>query len=112
MPDLRTNVDGDALVGYAVRMAREYRGLSINELATRLGWHRNTLSAIEKGERSAKPVELHGIAGVLRWPVSWLESPLLPDLDDGPDDSGGTTGTASARYLTGHDSLQLAEVAA
>lgn len=89
MPQMRMKLEGDQLVGYAIRMAREYRGLSINELAARLGYHRNTVTAIEKGERPVKMVELHGIAAVLKWPVEWLTSPTLPG------DLGGYLGSVA-----------------
>jgi transcriptional regulator with XRE-family HTH domain len=99
MPDMRTNLTPDERIGWAIRSAREYRGLSINELASRLDWHRNTLSAIEKGERHARNVELRGIAAELNWPVAWLRSPGLPELD-GPDgdDTGGTTGRVNVHF--------------
>lgn len=76
---MRTKITGDELRGWAIRSAREYRGLSIGQLASQLGTHRNTLSAIERGDRPAKEWELLGIAGALQWPVEWLRSPTLPE---------------------------------
>ncbi len=70
---------GDKLAGWAIKAAREYRGLDIGELAAQLGWHRNTLSKVERGERPVKEVELLGIASVLEWPIEWLRAPKLPN---------------------------------
>ena len=93
---MRQHLEGPELTGWAVRMAREYRGLSIQKLADELELHRNTISSIENGDRRAKRHELKAIASVLNWPEEWLTSPLVPDLADGAGDMGGYPLSAAA----------------
>ena len=76
---MRRQLTADQLTGFGIMSARQFRGLTINELADLLGWHRNTLSRCEDGLRHVREVELLGIAAVLDWPVDSLRRPLLPE---------------------------------
>ena len=76
---MRRQLTADQLTGFGIMSARHFRGLTINELADLLGWHRNTLSRCEDGLRHVREVELLGIAAVLDWPVEALRRPLLPE---------------------------------
>ena len=65
-----------AFVAGRVRELRASAGLTGEQVAGAVGWHRSTLVKLETGKRETITVqELLGLAGVLRVPVT----ALLPD---------------------------------
>jgi Zn-dependent peptidase ImmA (M78 family)/transcriptional regulator with XRE-family HTH domain len=58
-----------------LKEAREARGWSLDELASRLGAHRQLVHRYERGEIQATPVTIARFAEALRVPVSFFSSP-------------------------------------
>ncbi|PZR34104.1 helix-turn-helix domain-containing protein [Caulobacter segnis] len=60
-------VDRDEILGlgHQIRLIRKARGISQEELAYRVGMHRNTIGCIERGERMPSLESLGEIAGAL-----------------------------------------------
>jgi transcriptional regulator with XRE-family HTH domain len=61
-----------AALGNRLREAREYVGLSQEDVASALGIPRSSLSALESGKRKVSGVELRRLARLYRRPVGWL----------------------------------------
>jgi AcrR family transcriptional regulator/transcriptional regulator with XRE-family HTH domain len=77
----------DADVGAAVRRARQRAGISLRELARRIGVSPATMSATENGRTQVTVSRLHRIADALGVPVgAILEAPAGPAIGpgDGP----------------------------
>ena len=73
----------DTTVGDRVRMARQAKGLTMNELAKAIGKKESYISELERGGIK-RGSQLYRIADVLGAPLSWLES-----------------GTGNAEYVLG-----------
>ncbi len=63
----------DTTVGDRVRMARQAKGLTMNELAKAIGKKESYISELERGGIK-RGSQLYRIADVLGAPLSWLES--------------------------------------
>ena len=63
-------------VARLVRAARAYAGITIPELADRLGLGVATIKRIEAGERAPKQLELWAIAKACDLPDEWFDSEL------------------------------------
>jgi transcriptional regulator with XRE-family HTH domain len=74
----QTPDDHRAALGERLRTAREYVGLSQEEVAKHLGIPRSALSNIEAGQRKLDTLELTKLAKLYQRPVSWITG------EDGP----------------------------
>lgn len=74
----------DQHIGRRIAAARQAAGLTVRELAARLGWPHTTLSNYEVGRRSLPVSRLYAIAAALqRTPASLLiEPPEAADIVD------------------------------
>src|SRR5687767_4065994 len=72
----------DVLVGSRIADARRFSGMSVRELATRLGWPHSTLNNYETGRRPIPLDRLFAVAGALhRPPAAFLvETPEEADV--------------------------------
>lgn len=62
-------------MGQKIRMAREARGMTLDELSEKIGYtHRSSMSLIELGKRSVTTTKAQLIAQALRVDVLWLVS--------------------------------------
>jgi transcriptional regulator with XRE-family HTH domain len=75
--------DNDTMGGRMLR-AREAAGLSISELAARLGVRKSTVQAWENDRSQPRANKLQMLAGLLNVSLSWL----LQGLGSGPSDEG------------------------
>ena len=67
-----TAEDGRAKLGEKLREAREYLGLTQDEVAKRLGVQRTALSNIEAGQRKVDAFELLTLAKLYQRPTAWF----------------------------------------
>lgn len=69
-------------IGERLKNAREYLGLSQEEVSKVINIPRSALSAIESGQRGVDVLELKALAKIYKLPVSHLtdESPTHPEL--------------------------------
>lgn len=67
-----TTEDGRARLGERLREAREYVGLTQDEVAKRLGVPRTALSNIEAGQRKVDALELITLAKLYQRPTTWF----------------------------------------
>ena len=77
--------EGRVRLGERLREAREYVGLTQDEVAKRLGVPRSALSNIEAGQRKVDALELRTLARLYQRPTAWFteegetaEQPALP----------------------------------
>src|SRR3990172_6390114 len=70
---------GKSLLGTRLKQAREAQEMTQEDLAARLGIHRNTLSRYERGELGISTDLLVTIARLLKRPVSWFLSEETED---------------------------------
>ena len=71
---MEPRTDRAAIVGSALKTARELRGFSLLELARRSGVSRQSLHAIETGEtRQSSSLTLQAIADALELPLAFLQ---------------------------------------
>jgi transcriptional regulator with XRE-family HTH domain len=87
MPDKRKeieNIDRQKL-GAKLREAREYLGLSQDEVAKILGIPRTALSNIESGQRGIDALELKKLSQLYKRPVTYFTGESQPDAGM-PDD--------------------------
>lgn len=75
--------DNDTMGGRMLR-ARETAGLSISELAARLGVRKSTVQAWENDRSQPRANKLQMLAGLLNVSLSWL----LQGIGSGPSDGG------------------------
>jgi transcriptional regulator with XRE-family HTH domain len=68
-----------------VRAARAYAGLNLDDMASAVGFGRNTLVRIESGQRLPKAMELREVARVARLPFEFF-SVDFADLETLPTD--------------------------
>jgi transcriptional regulator with XRE-family HTH domain len=61
-----------AALGERLRTAREYVGLSQEEVARHLGIPRSALSNVEAGQRKLDTLELTKLAKLYQRPISWI----------------------------------------
>lgn len=70
--------------GERLRKAREYVGMTQDEVAKRLGIPRTALSNVEAGGRRVDALELRTLAKLYQRPVSWFteegDTPAMPEL--------------------------------
>jgi transcriptional regulator with XRE-family HTH domain len=62
---MNNTVDYDAQIGRRLASARKAAGLTVRQLAERLGWPYTTLANYEEGRRPLRIVQLCAIAGAL-----------------------------------------------
>lgn len=55
-----------------IALARERAGLSQNQLAKIMGYHRPTISEIEAGRRNVSAEEINKFSSILKVDVNWL----------------------------------------
>jgi len=70
-------------LGARLRVARDYLGLTQEDVATAIDIARTSMTAIEAGTRNVTGLELRRLARVYRRPVAWLlgeDVPLDADL--------------------------------
>src|SRR5690348_9829060 len=85
MPDEQ---DSNAIkLGQRVREARDYLGLSMEQLAEYLGISRAALAAIEAGRRRVSPDEIERLASLLKQPVSFFRGEVDALVDEAPDET-------------------------
>lgn len=94
-----------AAVAQRLREAREYVGLSQDDVASVLGVSRPAVSNIESGARKVEATELHLLARLYRRSVDYF----LTGLDPSPSDSGQLA--FLARAVKGLSEKDLDEVA-
>jgi transcriptional regulator with XRE-family HTH domain len=75
-------VNRDEETARRIRAARAYAGLSITELAERLGVGEQTVKRIEGGRRTVRRYELWGIADVCGLPRKFFEASNLGTVGD------------------------------
>jgi len=80
-------------VGQAVRQARLGAGVSLRELARRIGVSAATLSAIETGKTDLAVRRLHDIAAALRTTPDRLVAPARPAVPPTPEPSAPRPGS-------------------
>ncbi len=80
------NDESSERVGARITRAREACGLSVDDLALRLGVRSETLTAWERGETEPRPNRLTTLAGVLNVTPGWL----LFDCGEDPLESSGS----------------------
>src|SRR6516164_9132569 len=76
-----------AALGERLRTAREYVGLSQEEVAKHLGIPRSALSNIEAGQRKLDTLELTKLAKLYQRPITWItgeDAPVTTDKDELP----------------------------
>lgn len=72
-------------LGRRLREAREYLGLSQEQVADHLGIPRPSVSTIEAGKRRITFLELMRLAELYRRPLSFFSGEEEPDLDETTD---------------------------
>ena len=60
------------MIAERVREARRLSGLSQNAVATKMGWHRPTVSQIEAGDRNLGADEAVALAQLFEVDLEWL----------------------------------------
>lgn len=71
--DLDPHLDNDAMqIGKVIRTLRQEQGLTLEELALRIGSDAGNLSRVERGKQRYTPELLQAIADALNTPVSHL----------------------------------------
>ena len=71
--------------GDKLRKSRETAGLSIEDMATALGFHRNSITAWESDRYPAKRAVVLAWAIICRVDPAWLGSEFEPDLGQQPE---------------------------
>jgi transcriptional regulator with XRE-family HTH domain len=72
-------------LGERLKSAREYLGLSQEEVSKALGIPRSALSAIESGQRGVDVLELKALAKIYKLPSSYLTGENSPEFALPPD---------------------------
>ena len=105
--------DGDAeeraKLATKLREAREYLGLSQDQVAQHIGIPRSALSNIESGRRKVEAVELARLATLYRRPIAHFTGEVLPPSGALPPDVEHLARAASK--LTSKDRDELARFA-
>ena len=103
----RSDPDRDELewraLGDRLREAREYLGLSQQEVSTLLGVSRPAVSQIESGRRKVSTLELREFARVYRRPYEWL----VGETEPSPEDEVTQALYRTTRELSERDKAQL-----
>jgi transcriptional regulator with XRE-family HTH domain len=101
MTDRQTH---DARIGADLRSLRKMRGLTLSDLATKIGKSSGWLSQLERGKSRAEAADLPRLAAALRVPASLL----MPEAPDTPQEAGVIV-RADARRSYGHRLSGLTE---
>jgi transcriptional regulator with XRE-family HTH domain len=72
-------------LGRRLREAREYLGLSQEQVADHLGIPRPSVSTIEAGKRRISFLELKRLADLYRRPLSYFSGEEIPEVDETTD---------------------------
>lgn len=72
-------------IGKRLRLAREQKGLSQQEVATELDLHRPTITEMEAGRRNVRPEEFEALAKLFEVPLTWLMCADTEEADDRRD---------------------------
>lgn len=99
------NEDGRRRLGERLREAREYVGLSQDDVAKHLGVPRTALSNIETGQRRVDALELQKLAELYRKPVSHLTADGR-DTDALPADVAHLARTAASLSAKDREELE------
>ena len=81
-PAVRDDEQEWRALGERLREAREYLGLSQQEVADLLGVSRPAVSQMESGRRKVSTLELREFARLYRKPYEWLVGEELPNEDE------------------------------
>lgn len=105
------NAEADRVrFGERLRGAREYVGMTQDEVAKRLGIPRTALSNIEAGTRRVDALELRTLAKLYQRPVSWFtEEDGTPEAPELPREVAHLAKAAAA--LSSRDREELARFA-
>jgi transcriptional regulator with XRE-family HTH domain len=101
-----------AALGERLRIAREYVGLSQEEVAKYLGIPRSALSNIEAGQRKLDTLELTKLAKLYQRPVTWItgeDGSIAPEKDELPAEVAHLARAAAG--LSKQDRQELARFA-
>lgn len=104
--------DHRAALGERLRIAREYVGLSQEEVAKHLGIPRSALSNVEAGQRKLDTLELTKLAKLYQRPITWITgegSPVSVEKDELPAEVGHLARAAAG--LSKQDRRELARFA-
>ena len=103
--------DHRAALGERLRIAREYVGLSQEEVAKHLGIPRSALSNVEAGQRKLDTLELTKLAKLYQRPITWItgEEGPLAEKDELPAEVAHLARAAAG--LSSQDRRELARFA-
>jgi transcriptional regulator with XRE-family HTH domain len=90
-------------LGERLREAREYLGISQQEVSELLGVSRPAVTQMESGRRKVSPLELREFARVYRKPYEWL----VGESEQSPDDDLTQALYRTTRELSDRDREQL-----
>lgn len=68
-------------LGERLKTAREYLGLSQEEVAKSIGINRSALSAIEQGQRGVDALELKALAKIYCMPIGYLTGETMAKME-------------------------------
>src|ERR1051325_2646814 len=94
-------------LGERLRIAREYVGLSQDEVAKHLGIPRSALSNVEAGQRKLDTLELTKLAKLYQRPITWITG---EDAPAGEKDELTAEGAHLARAAAGLSSQDRQEL--
>lgn len=103
-PPLRDDEREWRALGERLRDAREYLGLSQQEVADLLSVSRPAVSQMEAGKRKVSTLELREFARLYRRPYGWLVGEEVPEV---PDDEITQALYRTTRELSDGDRTQL-----
>jgi transcriptional regulator with XRE-family HTH domain len=101
-----------AALGERLRAAREYVGLSQEEVAKHLGIPRSALSNVEAGQRKLDTLELTTLARLYQRPITWItgeDGPVAAEKDELPAEVAHLARAAAG--LSKQDRRELARFA-
>jgi len=101
-----------AALGERLRIAREYVGLSQEEVAKHLGIPRSALSNVEAGQRKLDTLELTKLAKLYQRPITWItgeDGPVAAEKDELPAEVAHLARAAAG--LSRQDRQELARFA-
>lgn len=96
-------------LGERLRIAREYVGLTQDEVARYLSIPRSALSHMETGQRKVEALELSRMARLYQRPLSWFTSEVAPPETDLPAEIAHVARAAAS--LSSQDRQELSRFA-